>query len=198
MKTTSLADALFTSTQQRVLAPLFGQPDRSFFVTQIMALAGSGRGAVQRQLKRLLDSGLVTTHMVATQKHYQANPASPLFHELCSIVQKTVGLHEPVYAALEPMSDRIELAFIYGSVAKGSDRSDSDIDLMVIADDIRLEKLFSALAPVEELLDRAISPTLLTSEEFAKRRKSDGSFVTRVLSGPTISLIGTVDGKRTT
>ena len=100
-KGSSLADALFTSTQQRVLGALFGQPDRSFFVTQIMELAGSGRGAVQRELARLLQSGLVTVKMVGTQKHYQANPASPLFDELCSIIQKTVGLAGPIRAALE-------------------------------------------------------------------------------------------------
>lgn len=195
MKSTSLADALFTSTQQRVLAPLFGQPDRSFFVTQIMALAKSGRGAVQRELKKLSESGLVTVRNVATQKHYQANPTSPLFHELCGIVQKTVGLHEPIAAALHPWFDRIDLAFIYGSVANRSDRSDSDIDLMVISDDVRLEELFSTLSPVEEKLGRSISPTLLSTREFAERRNSDGSFVTRVLSAPMISLIGTVDGE---
>jgi len=193
MQDTSLADALFTSTQQRVLALLFGQPDRSFFVTQIMSLAGSGRGAVQRELKRLSESGLVTVRNIATQKHYQANPASPLFRELCGIVQKTVGLNAPIVAALEPLADKIEVAFIYGSVAKGADRSDSDIDLMVVADDIRLEDLFAILAPVEQLLDRPISPTLLSNKEFAKRRKSDGSLVARVLSGPTIALIGSVD-----
>jgi len=190
---TSPAGALFTSTQQRVFALLFGQPDRSFFVTQIMSLAGSGRGAVQRELKRLSESGLVTVTNIETKKHYQANPASPLFRELCGIVQKTVGLNAPIVAALEPLADKIEIAFIYGSVAKGADRSDSDIDLMVVADDIRLEDLFAILAPVEELLDRPISPTLLSNKEFAKRRESDGSFVARVLSGPMIALIGSVD-----
>jgi len=85
----SLADALFTSTQQKVLRLLFGQPDRSFFVTQIMALANAGRGAVQRELHRLDASGLATVQMIGTQKHYQANRNSPLFVELCSIVRKT-------------------------------------------------------------------------------------------------------------
>ena len=74
----SLADALFTSTQQKVLGLLFGQADRSFFVTQIMMLVNAGRGAVQRELHRLEVSGLATVHMVATQKHYQANRDSPL------------------------------------------------------------------------------------------------------------------------
>jgi predicted nucleotidyltransferase len=159
-----------------------------------MALAQSGRGAVQRELSRLLDSGLITTHMVATQKHYQANPASPLFHELRRIVQKTVGLNEPIGLALHPLADKIELAFIYGSIAKGSDYSASDIDIMVVSDDIRLEDLFCILVPAEEVLDRRISPILLSVREFQKRRESDGSFVARILSGPTISVIGTIGG----
>jgi len=193
MTTTSLADALFTSTQQRVLSLLFGQPDRSFFVTQIMGLAGSGRGGVQRELKKLSDCGLVTITQVATQKHYQANPASPLYGELCGIVQKTVGLREPVGAALEALSQRIAIAFIYGSVARGSDRAGSDIDLMVISDDVRLEELLAVLGPVEERLGRSISPTLLTTSEFANRLEKKGNFVARVLDGPKIPLIGRID-----
>ncbi len=192
MSGTSIGDALFTSTQQRVLGLLFGQPDKSFFVTQIMTLAGSGRGAVQRELKKLSDCGLVTVTQVATQKHYQANPVSPLYAELCGIVQKTVGLREPVVEALAPLSQRIDTAFIYGSVAKGSDRADSDIDLMVISDDVRLEELVDVLSPVEARLGRLINPTLFTTSEFAERRQREGGFVARVLDGPTISLIGRV------
>ena len=94
----AISDALFTSTQQRVLGALFGQPDRSFFVTQIMELAKSGRGAVQRELERLHRGGLVTVHKVATQKHFQADATSPLFNELCGIIQKTVGLAGPIRA----------------------------------------------------------------------------------------------------
>jgi predicted nucleotidyltransferase len=190
MNKNSLADALFTSTQQRVLAPLFGQPDKSFYVTQLMEMARSGRGAVQRELKRLSESGLVTVRNIATQKHYQANPASPLFEELCRIVQKTSGLHDPIRKALEPLQDKIELAFIYGSVANRTDHSASDIDLMVVSDEVQLEELYSSLAAVEQQLARQISPTLLTREEFSKRCAKGGSFVERVMNGRTIPLIG--------
>ena len=190
----SLADALFTSTQQRVLALLFGQPERSFFVTQIMALAQSGRGAVQRELSRLAESGLVTVHNVATQKHYQANPDSPLFSELCGIVQKTVGLREPIRTALDSISDKIVLALIYGSVAKGGDVSDSDIDLLIVSDNLSLEQVFAAVASAENALDRPINPTLYSLEEFDQRRKRKNSFLQRVLSGPTIILYGSIDG----
>ncbi len=127
----TLIDALFTSTQQRVLALLFGQPDRSFFVTELMSLANSGRGAVQRELARLAQSGLVTVTKVGNQKHYQASHRSPLFEELCSIIRKTVGLQEPIQTALEPLEKKISVALIYGSIAMRLDTAASDIDLLM-------------------------------------------------------------------
>ena len=190
----ALADALFTSTQQRVLALLFGQPGRSFFVTELVALADSGSGAVQRELARLADSGLVTVTKVGNQKHYQANTDSPLFEELHSIIEKTVGLQEPVRAALQPMTDEISLALIYGSIAKGSDTASSDIDLLLVSDTLTLEAVYTALAPVEKLLDRPVNPTLYTTREFEQRRQSGNSFLKRVFAGPVIVLIGAEDG----
>jgi predicted nucleotidyltransferase len=194
LRGSTLADALFTSTQQRVLALLFGQPDRSFFVTELMSLAGSGRGAVQRELKRLAQSGLVTVTKVGNQKHYQASQDSPLFEELCSIIRKTVGLQEPIRAALEPLANKISLALIYGSIAKQSDTATSDIDLLLVSDELTLEEVYAAVAPVERVLDRSVNPTLYTSEEFGNRRKTKNSFVTRVLERPYIVLKGSVDG----
>ena len=123
----SLADALFSNIQQRVLAYVFGQPERSFFATELIKLAGGGSGAVQRELARLADSGLVTVSRVGTQKHYQANPKAPIFSELCAIAQKTVGLAEPLRSALKPLAKRTAAAFVYGSVAKKQDTAASDI-----------------------------------------------------------------------
>ena len=188
-----LTDALFTTTQQRVFALLFGQPDRSFFVTEIIALAGSGRGAVQRELRRLAESGLATVSRVGNQKHYQANRDSALFHELCSIIRKTVGLTEPVRAALKPLSNKLKLALLYGSVAKRTDTAASDIDLLLVSDDLTLEETYAALAPVEKLLDRRVSPTLYTSSKFRRRRATEAGFLNRVLQGPYIVLMGSVD-----
>ena len=128
---TSLAGALFTTTQQRILALLFGQPNRSFFTKELIRLTGSGSGAVQRELQRLASSGLAKMTPIGMQKHYQANPDCPVYHELVSMVWKTVALAEPVRQALEPFVDRIKLAMIYGSVARGTDTAASDIDLLV-------------------------------------------------------------------
>ena len=101
----SLADALFSATQQRVLGMVFGQPDRSFYATELINMLGVGSGAVQRELARLAESGLVTVRKVGTQKHYQADPNSPIYHELCGIMVKTVGLAEPLRNALQPFAD---------------------------------------------------------------------------------------------
>ncbi len=191
----SLADALFTSTQQKVLGLLFGQPDRSFFVTQVVGIAKSGRGAVQRELRRLESAGLVSVQMHGNQKHYQANSDSPLYDEICSIVQKTVGLAEPLRTAVESLPGTVYLALIYGSVAKRTDTSASDIDLLIVADELTLEDVFAALSPAEQLLGRKINPTLYTSEEFSRRRARGNSFLERVLDGPVIVLSGSISGK---
>ena len=191
----SLADALFTSTQQKVLGLLFGQPDRSYFVTQIMARANAGRGAVQRELRRLEVSGLATVQMVGTQKHYQANPNSPLFDELCSIVRKTMGLEEPLRTAVESLPGEVIFAMIYGSVAKRTDTSGSDVDLLIVAEGLTLEDVYAAVAPVEKLLDRQVSPTLYTTQEFSKRRDNQNPFLMRILGGPKIILMGSMDGE---
>lgn len=187
---TSLADALFTTTQQRVLALLFGQPNRSFYASEMIERTGSGSGAVQRELKRLASSGLVTVTRIGNQRHYQANPASPVFKELCGLVKKTVALAEPLRDSLAPLADRVSLAVLYGSVAKGTDTAASDIDLLIVGNGITLEDVYSALAPVEKELDRKISPTLYTLEELARRKASNNPFLTRALDGEHLVLVG--------
>jgi predicted nucleotidyltransferase len=187
---TSLADALFSNVQQRVLAYLFGQPERSFFATELIKLAGGGSGAVQRELARLEDSGLVTVSRMGTQKHYQANPKSPIFSELCGIAQKTVGLAEPLREALKPLAKRIAAAFVFGSVAKKQDTAASDIDLMVISGKVTYAHLFTALEEASVRLGRKVNVTVYSPQELAKRVKQDNAFVTRVLAQPKIWLIG--------
>ena len=139
-----LADALFAKVQQRVLGVLFGNPLRSFYANEVIGLARSGTGAVQRELARLEASGLVTVTRVGKQKHYQANAASPVFEELRALVLKTFGLADVLRAALAPASRSIRAAFVYGSIAKGQDTAASDIDLMVISDRLTYADLFAA------------------------------------------------------
>ena len=190
----ALADALFSATQQRVLGLLFGQPDRSFFTTEIMSLVGAGRGAVQRELLRLQTSGIVTVKKIGNQKHYQASRESPIYEELCSIIRKTVGLQEPLRSAIENIQDRLQLAILYGSTVKGTDTAKSDIDVLIVSDSLTLEETINLFSPVESFLDRRISCTIYTSHEFAERRRKENPFITRVIEGPHVILAGTLDG----
>ena len=189
----SLADALLTKTQQRVLGLLFAQPGRSFYATELIRRAGTGSGAAQRELAKLARSGLITVNRVGNQKHFQANPASPLFSELHGIVVKTVGLVEPLSSALKPFTKNIAAAFVYGSVAQGADRSQSDIDLMIVSDTLTYGDVFGALESVSRQLGRKINPTVYARPEMAKRVRAKNAFVTRILDQPKVWIIGSDD-----
>ena len=189
---TGMADALFPVTRQRVLGLLFGQPQRSFFATELIALAGAGSGGVQRELQRLADAGLVIVSRIGNQKHYQANPEAPVFAEICGIATKTFGLTGPLTAALKPLQKRIELALVYGSIASGRASAKSDIDLLIVADDLTLEEVYAALAKPEQQLARTVNPTLYTRAEFKRRRIAKNPFLAKVLAGKTMPLAGTL------
>ena len=185
------ADALFTKTQQRVLAVLFGQSQRSFYANELIGLAQSGSGAVQRELARLESSGLVTVHRVGNQKHYQANRDAPIFDELRGIVLKTFGVADVLRAALASLLPLVELAFVYGSLAKGTEHAGSDVDLMVIGLLPSNAQLLEALLPAQGQLGRVVNPTLYTPDEFAQRVRDGKSFIVRVLEQPKIFVKGT-------
>lgn len=187
---TNLADALFTATQQRVLGCLFGEPGRSYSISELIQTTGAGSGAVQREVARLAGSGLLTMEQLGNQKRYRANPDAPIHDELAAIVRKTFGLAGPLREALAPLADRLHMAFIYGSVAKGSDTARSDIDLMLVTDDLTYPEVMAALHPLMERLGREINPTLYTPADLRKRIATGNSFVTRVLAQPRIWLIG--------
>ena len=189
----NLSDALFTATQQRVLGCLFGQPGRSFSISELIQTTGAGSGAVQRELARLAGSGLLSVKHVGKQKLYRANPDSPIHDELVAIVRKTFGLAMPLRDALMPLADRLHAAFVFGSVAKGSDTASSDIDLMLVSDALTYADAMATLHPLMERLGREINPTLYTRAELRKRIAEGNSFVTRVLAQPRLWLIGSDD-----
>ena len=185
-----LGSVLFTNTQQRVLACLFGQPDRSYFSNELIKLTGAGSGAVQRELKRLSESGLVTSEMRGNQRHFQANPRSPIFQELTQIVQKTFGLAHPIREALASYREIIRCAFIFGSLAKKQDTVKSDIDLFVVSDKLSYSDLFNQLLGAEVRLGRGINTTIYTEADIKQRLLDDNSFLIRVLNQPKIWIIG--------
>jgi predicted nucleotidyltransferase len=148
---------------------------------------------VHRQLGRLAASGLITTTRVGNQKYYQANSDTPVFHELHGLLVKTVGLAEPLRQALSPFADAIITAFVYGSVAKGAEHAGSDIDLIVVSDTLDHATLYKGLEPAERRLARPINPTLLTTQEWDRKRTTDSSFVARISAGPRLMVIGSDD-----
>ena len=186
----SLSDALFTGTQQRVLSLLFGQPGRAMSVSELIQATGAGSGAVQREIARLAGSGLLVSEQVGNQKRYSANPRSPIHDELVGIVRKTFGLVAPLQEALAPLASRIKAAFVYGSVAKGSDTAASDIDLFLVSDELTYDDVVGALHPLIEQLGRDINPTIYSPADLRKRVKADNAFVVRVLEQPKLWLIG--------
>lgn len=190
---TGLAAVLFTPVQQRVLGLLFGQPKRRFQSAEVIRLAGSGTGAAHRLLTRLAETGLVTTERVGNQKHYQANAASPIFAELAGLVRKTTGLVAPLQAALAPLAGKIAAAFVYGSIAKGTDTATSDIDLMVIADKLEYGELFAALKEAEAALARPVNPNLMTRAEWRRKRAEPDSFAARIAGRPRLYVLGSDD-----
>ncbi len=190
MSQKSIGDALFTSTQQKVLGLLFGHPDKSFYTNEIMRWVSMGRGTVSRELDRLVAAGLLTVFKTGNQNHYQANSSSPVFNELVSIVRKTFGVADEIRRVLEPFNDHIDFAFVYGSIAKGSDTQESDIDLMLIGKTLSYGAVVEALLPLEELLQRPINPTIYEKDEFFRKWKAKNSFVSRVMEQEKIVLNG--------
>ena len=185
-----LAGALFSKTQQRGLGLLFGNPDRSFYLTEVIARTRGGTGTVLRELARLEASGLVTMRRVGNQIHYQANPASPVFEELRSIITKTVGVAEPLRRALARVAPKITTAFVYGSVARQKDTAHSDIDLMIISDRLTYADVYPALESAGKAIGRQVNPTIYTRAEFKKRMKARNAFLAKVLDLPKLWIIG--------
>lgn len=185
-----IADALFPKVRQRVLAVLFGTPDRSFYANELIALAQSGTGAVQRELADLSKAGLLTVSKQGNQKHYQANTNSPVFAELRGLVLKTMGLADVLRAALAPLAGQIDGAFVYGSVARQQDTAQSDVDVMIVSNTLGYGEVFGALEGATVALGRKVNPTLYTTADWARRLDNDNAFATRVWQQPKIWLIG--------
>lgn len=186
------ASALFGRTRRAVLDLLFGQPDQDFYVREIIAHVGLGRGSVQRELSRLKDAGLLVRTSRGNQVFYQANRKSPVFEELASFIIKTTGIAGALREAMAPLSGRLAVAFIYGSLADGTDRPASDVDIMVIGD-ITFKEVSAVLTPVQGRLGREINPTVYSVSEFKKKVKAKHHFLTAVLEGSKILVVGEED-----
>ena len=192
MATTSIGDALFTKTQQRVLGLLYGKPDVRFYTNEILRLANMGRGTVRRELERLAEAGLLLQSRDGNQNYYQANPNNPIFNELVNITRKTFGIVDVIQNALSTLDSQIDLAFVYGSIAKSEDSASSDIDLLVVSK-IALADLMEVLGDAEQSLNRDINPSIYTKAQIKSRLKQKNSFVTRVFDQPKMWIKGSED-----
>ncbi|MGY2263400.1 transcriptional regulator [Pseudomonas sp. SDO55104_S430] len=190
MQNLSLSEALFTTTQQKVLGLLFGKPDRSFYANEIARWAQVGKGSLMRELDRLQRAGVLTMFRQGNQTHYQANPDCPIYAELLGITRKTFGIAQPLRDALQPFAEQLTWAFIYGSIAKDQANASSDIDLMLIGKDLNYSDVMERLLPLEEQLGRPLNPTLYTPEDWATKLAAENSFVVRVARQEKINLMG--------
>lgn len=186
----SITTALFSDSQARLFRWLFGQPERSYHLSELRRLTELGSASLQRELNRLVDAGLVRSERVGNLRCFQANPQSPVFAELIALTRKTLGTVPLLSEALQPIAARLETAFIYGSVAKQTDTAQSDIDLMLVGENLSLNEIMTLLLPLETQLGRKINPNCYTPSEYARRLAEPDSFVNRVLAQPILPLIG--------
>lgn len=183
-------DALYPRTRQAVLRLFFTRPDQRFLQKEVIAQLGLGSGAVQRELDRLSRAQILERTVDGRQTYFQVNAASPIFEELRGLVRKTFGVAQLLAKALEGIAPRIKLAFLFGSVAKGTEKSESDVDLLVVSDDITLSDLIPAIRPAEEELGREVNPSMYSAKEFRRKLAEGHNFLTSVVQEPKAFLVG--------
>jgi len=184
-----LCSGLFGKTRQAVLALLYGRADSSFYTKQILDAVKIGRGTVQRELKNLTDTGIIIREVQGRQVYYRANTQCPIFDELKSIVRKTFGVADVIRQSLAINADKIRVAFIFGSVARSTENRFSDIDLLVVGD-ITFGEVVDLIATAEGILNRELNPVVYTLAEFNKRLSENHYFISDVLSGDKIFIVG--------
>jgi len=181
--------ALFGKTRRAVLSLLYTHPDKAFRMREVADAAGAGQGSVQRELRRLTEAGILLRKVKGKRVSYQANRDCPIFAELQSLMVKTAGVADVLRAALLDLADRIDVAFIYGSVANRDFRASSDVDVLVVGA-VAFAELVSALNPTQEMLRREVNPSVYPMEEFRRRLKEGNHFLTTVVREPKVFLIG--------
>lgn len=176
----------------KVIGWLFSHPDERYFVRQLTGLLGEDSTNISRELARLEKMGILVSTLEGRQKYYQANRQSAIYSELCGLAIKTAGVADVLRKAVAPMSNQVSLAFVYGSMAKGTATSVSDVDLLVVGD-LDETALHVALMQAQEQLRRSVNYTLLSQSEFLRRRREKKGFLARVLAGPKIAIVGSTD-----
>ena len=188
MRNIKLLDALLPKTRQGILAALLGQPEKTWYVSELARRMGVPSSSLQRELQALAQVGILKVHRQGHMAYYQANANSPVFADLRGLLLKTAGLVDVLTDVLKPLAARLRLVFVYGSIASGTEQSDSDIDLMVVGK-VTPAELALPLRRARELLGRDINPTVYTPTEFDKKRIAKDSFLRQVLAKPRLLVI---------
>ena len=184
-----LTETLLGKTRRAILSILYGHADEQFYLRQLVRLTGCGIGAVQRELKALAEAGIIIRTKQGKQVYYQVNDRSAVYPELKSLIMKTAGMGDALKTAILPLAERILTAFVYGSVARGNETKESDVDLFVVGD-VTLAEIVKALAPAQLTLNREINPTVYPVKEFKAKRKGGHHFITSILEVDKVFLIG--------
>lgn len=193
MRKKSLADALMPPVRQRLLALTLGTPDRWWYLSELAEAMGTSPSSLQRELNSLTSAAILVMRREGRRTYYRANEKSSIYEELRGIVRKTTGIPQEIETSLAPIKRKVAVALLYGSVARGEERANSDVDLLVVADDLTLEELYRRLGPSEKRLQRKVNPTLYTRDEFRRRKHAKNPFLMKVLSSEHIVLTGDVD-----
>jgi uncharacterized protein len=183
----TLSDTLFGHTRGAVLSVLYGHIGEGFYLRQLARRTDIALGPVQREIRQLVDAGLVSSKIVGARTLYSANQGSPVFAEIKSLVTKTVGMHDVLYSALDPLRKKIDLAFVYGSVARSGETERSDVDLMVVGK-VDFSIVIEKLADAQKILNREINPTVYSVREFTGKVREN--FLKTVLTDKKLFIIG--------
>jgi predicted nucleotidyltransferase len=175
-----------------VLSLFLLHPEEEFYQRGVAETTGSALLEVQRALKRIERTGLVTKTRRGNMIYYKAERLHPAFEDLKRVFLKTVALGDLLREALAPLADRVKLAFIFGSLAQGRENAQSDIDLFLVGE-LSLRETTKILGPVTSELAREFNPVVYSSEEFKKKARENHHFITEVIKGPKIWLIGNED-----
>ncbi len=186
---TDLGTLFFGAYRRQVLGLLLLHPDESFHLREIARATNTQPGTLRRELAQLADAGVLSREKLGNLVRYQADPACPIYDELRGILKKTAGVADVLREALAALSDKISVAFVYGSVASGAERRASDLDVMVVGS-ASFEEIVGALHASQEQLRREINPNVYGPAEFKKKAKEKNSFVARVLNAPKVFILG--------
>jgi predicted nucleotidyltransferase len=191
--TSGLADVLFSKNRRTVLSLLLGHADEAFYLRQIVRASGGGLGAIQRELRQLVQCGIVRRTARGKEVYFQVDPKCPVFAELKSLLMKTAGLADVLRTALAPLAERIEVAFVFGSIAQGKERQQSDVDVLVVGN-ASFAEVVAAFGPAQEQLQREVNPSVYPPDEFRAKLAAHHHFLKSVMAGSKVFLIGDENG----